>query len=372
MGNCEEAKDCKPEVTSSPPAEQQQTSHVYSDWSMQAYYGPRMAVPPYFSTAVASGHPPPPYMWGPLPHMMPPYAAIYPHGGVYAHPGVTVAGNPNPTPIPIDSPAKSSGNSDRGLIKKLKRSDELTMSIGNNNGISNSQETEGSSEGGDGSTSCKNGQKRIRGGSSTSSEVGKTEQSDANGVSKKVTGVKILGKEVGAVISGDSGTELELKKSPAAANMAIVSSTLVLQNERELKKEKRKRSNRESARRSRLRKQAEAEELGARVESLFSENLKLKSEINQLTVNSANLKLQNAKLLEKLKKAQLEQPTEDPRSDNKGSSLSTANLLSRVDNRSGSVVGDATGSGSNSGSGSGAPLRQLLDASPRADAVAAG
>ncbi|KAK1412210.1 hypothetical protein QVD17_33260 [Tagetes erecta] len=366
MRNCEETKDSKTEQTSCLPAEQQQTSHVYSDWaSMQAYYGPRMAIPPYFSSAIASGHAPPPYTWGPLQHMMPPYAAIYPHGGVYAHPGVT-AGNPNHTPMPTDSPAKSSANSDRSLKKKLKGIDALTMSVGNNNEISNSRETEGSSEGSDGSTSSKNGRKRVCGGSSTSSEVGKTEQIDANGVSKKVRGVAILGKEVGVCISGDSGTELELKKSPAAANMAMVPDTLVLQNERELKRERRKQSNRESARRSRLRKQAEAEELGTKVESLSSENLKLKSEINQLTVNSANLKLQNAKLLEKLKKAKLEQATDDLRPGKKGSSLSTANLLSRVDNRSGSVVGDATGSSS------GAPLRQLLDASPRTDAVAAG
>lgn len=98
-------------------------------------------------------------------HMMPPYPAIYPHGGVYAHPGVPLvifitftpkfclsvlactlcwshfcmmqAGNPNPTPMPTDSPAKSSANSDRRLIKKLKGIDSLTMSIGNNNEISN-------------------------------------------------------------------------------------------------------------------------------------------------------------------------------------------------------------------------------------------
>ncbi|XP_076919006.1 common plant regulatory factor 1-like [Bidens hawaiensis] len=363
MGNCEEAKDCKPEEIPSPAAEQQQTSHAYSDWaSMQAYYGPRMPVPPYFSSPVAPGHAPPPYMWGPMPHMMPPYAAMYPHGGVYGHPGVTVAGNPNPTPVPT----VSSANSDRGLIKKLKGIDELTMSIENTNGISNSRDTEGSSEGSDTNTSSKNGQKSIRGGSSTSSEVVKTERSDTNMLSKKVTGVKILGKEVEAVISGDSGTELELKKPPATANMAMVPSSLVLQDERELKREKRKQSNRESARRSRLRKQAEAEELGIRVEALTSENLKLKSEVNQLAVNATNLKIQNAKLLEKLKKAQLEQATEDPNPDKTGSSLTTANLLSRVDNRSGSVVGDTVSSGS------GAPVHQLLDASPRADAVTAG
>ncbi|XP_024989074.1 common plant regulatory factor 1-like isoform X2 [Cynara cardunculus var. scolymus] len=391
MGNSEEAKDFKHDETSSPSLEQQQTGHVYPDWAaMQAYYGPRMAVPPYFSSAVASGHAPPPYMWGPLQHMMPPYAAIYPHGGVYAHPGVTAA-----SPMHIDSPAKSSGNSDRGLVKKLKGFDGLAMSIGNDNGgsaeggndngISQSGETEGSSEGSDGNTTegAKNGRKRSRGGSSTSSEVGKTEQSDqlpstnANGGSKKVTGLavapgKVLGKTIGVVISADSGTELELKKSPAAANMTsaavtMIPSTAILQNERELKRERRKQSNRESARRSRLRKQAEAEELGGKVEALTSENLTLKSEINRLTVNSANLKLQNAKLLEKLKNTQHEEAREDPRPDKKGSSLSTANLLSRVDNGSGSVVrndGEATGSG--------ATLRQLLDGNPRADAVAAG
>ena len=87
---------------------------------LQAYYGGRMPMPQYFSSPVASGHPPPPYMWAPMQvlyndyllpfkskltsqisfcwpalvlaiqHMMPPYAAMYPHGCVYAHPGVTV------------------------------------------------------------------------------------------------------------------------------------------------------------------------------------------------------------------------------------------------------------------------------------------
>lgn len=99
----------------------------------QAYYGPRVAVPAYFNSAVAPGHTPHPYMWGPqvftrqkcfcfscwsilialqgnlssnfkyfmtkfgplLPQpMVPPYgtpyAAIYAHGGVYAHPGVPI------------------------------------------------------------------------------------------------------------------------------------------------------------------------------------------------------------------------------------------------------------------------------------------
>lgn len=32
---------------------------------LQAYYGQRVNVPPYFNSAVASGHAPHPYMWGP-------------------------------------------------------------------------------------------------------------------------------------------------------------------------------------------------------------------------------------------------------------------------------------------------------------------
>ena len=44
------------------------------------------------------------------------------------------------------------------------------------------------------------------------------------------------------------------------------------QDERELKRQRRKQSNRESARRSRLRKQAECEDLGKRVDKLQDEN----------------------------------------------------------------------------------------------------
>ncbi|KAI3681838.1 hypothetical protein L6452_36643 [Arctium lappa] len=398
MGNCEETKACKPEKSSSPPPEHQQTGvHAFPDWAaMQAYYGPRMAMPPYFNSPVASGHAPPPYMWGPPQHMMPPYAAMYPHGGVYPHPGVPLAGSP----MSIDSPAKSSGNSDRGLLKKLKGFDGLAMSIGNgngdsagggnDNGISQSGETEGSSEGSDGNTTegGRNSGKRSREGSPNAPEIGKTEPlsgqffpTEANGASKKVTGLtvtvpKVSGK-IGTALSANLASESELKNSPttavkmASATVAMVPGESLLQNERELKRERRKQSNRESARRSRLRKQAEAEELAIKVESLTNENLTLKSEINRLTDNSEKLKLQNAKLIEKLKNAQ--QDTEDPRSDPKGLSLSTANLLSRVDNGSGARTdGDGEVYENNNNQNSGAKLRQLLDASPRADAVAAG
>ncbi|KAK1408821.1 hypothetical protein QVD17_40896 [Tagetes erecta] len=376
MGNCEEPKACKPEKSSSPPPEHPQAGvHAYHDWAaMQAYYGPRMVVPPYFNSAVAPGHAHPPYMWGPPQHMMPPYAAMYPHGGVYPHPGVPIA-----SPVCIDSPGKSSGNSDRGLMKKLKGFDGLAMSIGNgnDNGISQSGETEGSSEGSDGNTTegAQNNRKRSCDGSpKASAEVGKTEPLsgqffpiEPNEDTKKLTAL---------TVNPYKASDCELKKSPtlmASATLTMMPSEALLQNERELKRERRKQSNRESARRSRLRKQAEAEELAIKVEALTNENLNLKSEINRLTDTSEKLKLQNTKLMEKLKTAQREEDIEDPRTDLKGLSLSTANLISRVNNGSNSGSGrDAEAYESNNNQKSGAKLRQLLDASPRADAVAAG
>lgn len=52
---------------------------------------------------------------------------------------------------------------------------------------------------------------------------------------------------------------------------------LLSQDEREVKKLRRKQSNRESARRSRLRKQAECEALSGKVKDLQRENSKLKT-----------------------------------------------------------------------------------------------
>ena len=55
-----------------------------------------------------------------------------------------------------------------------------------------------------------------------------------------------------------------------------------MSDEREVKRQRRKQSNRESARRSRLRKQAECEELGTRVDLLTNENMQLREEVTRL------------------------------------------------------------------------------------------
>lgn len=72
-------------------------------------------------------------------------------------------------------------------------------------------------------------------------------------------------------------------------------------DERELKRQRRKQSNRESARRSRLRKQAECEELGGRVDALSTENVTLRAELERLKETCAALTTDNGLLAEKLK-----------------------------------------------------------------------
>ncbi|XP_052193206.1 common plant regulatory factor 1-like isoform X2 [Diospyros lotus] len=352
MGNSDETKTSKPEKPSSPPLEQT-SIHVYPDWAaMQAYYGPRVAVPPYFNSAVAPGHAPHSYMWGPPQPMMAPYgspyAAIYAHGGVYAHPGVSLAATPNP-----ETPTKSSGTTDQGLMKKLKGFDGLAMSIGNGNADSaegganhtqsQSTETEGSSDGSNGNSAGAGqyGRKRSREETPTTGGDAKTESvptGEVNGASDKVMVIEVPPSSVAGNVMGNA-MALELKNPPnanakasptnVAQPYAIMPNETWLQNEREMKRERRKQSNRESARRSRLRKQ------------------------------------------DKLKGARGGGQMEEV--DDKRLPLGTENLLSRVDN-SGSV--DRSDEGSevpekNSKSG-GAKLRQLLSASPRTDAVAAG
>ncbi|GAA0175754.1 hypothetical protein LIER_28868 [Lithospermum erythrorhizon] len=322
MGHSEDGMSCKAEK-SSPPVEQTNV-HVYPDWAtMQAYYGPQVAVPPYFNPAVASGHPLHHYMWGPPQSMMSPYGtpyAVYPHGGVYAHPGVTLAN----ASLGMDTPTKSSTNSDQRLVKKLNEFDGLAMSTGNGNAnsadgganqgiLQSSGETEDSSGGSNESSAeaDQKNKKRSREGSRSNGEDGKGNPKIEPPVVKEVCGSDarmLMGSpaDAGNKNSTDMSISLYLK-TPTTANPNSniiknqgVPAVPLLQNERELKREKRKQSNRESARRSRLRKQAEAEELAIKVQLLTAENMTLKSEINKFVENSKKLKLENTAIMDKL------------------------------------------------------------------------
>ncbi|CAI9764162.1 unnamed protein product [Fraxinus pennsylvanica] len=377
MGNSEDGKDSKPEK-SSPPAMDQHNIHVFPDWAkMQTYYGPRLAVPPYLNSAVTSGHVPPPYMWGPPQAMMPPYgppyAAFYAHGGIYAHPGVPIAG----TPLSMDAQAKSSENTDGSLVKKLKEFNGLAMSIGNadsdvaedgsNPRLSKSGKTEDSSDGSNGITAGvgPRGKKRSRKETPINAVDGSAQTH--NSTMDMVVPEKST-ENVSTALELKDLSYTNVKSVPTKLPQPSKTNEAGLHNERDLKRERRKQSNRESARRSRLRKQAEAGELATKVQMLSNENFTLKSEINKFLENSDKLKVENATLMEKLKYAQLGQTEislhkiDDPRLKPTG----TANLLARVNNSDRKNEGDTYENKS-----SGTKLRQLLDANPRTDAVAA-
>uniref|UniRef100_A0A5B7AK06 Putative G-box-binding factor 1-like isoform X1 n=1 Tax=Davidia involucrata TaxID=16924 RepID=A0A5B7AK06_DAVIN len=87
--------------------------------------------------------------------------------------------------------------------------------------------------------------------------------------------------------------------SPAVGREGIMPDQWI-QDERELKRQKRKQSNRESARRSRLRKQAECEELQARVETLSNENHTLRDELQRLSEECEKITSENNSIKEEL------------------------------------------------------------------------
>ncbi|GAB2252020.1 hypothetical protein Droror1_Dr00004867 [Drosera rotundifolia] len=410
MGSSDEVKSTKSEKKSSSTANLQEhnTVHVYPDWAaMQAYYGPGVALPQYYQSPVAAGYPPPQYMWGPSQPMMPPYgtpyATIYPHGGVYAHPAVQLASPPSG----IDTPLKSSACNDKGLIKKLKGFDGLAMSIGNGNPdktegeaeniLSQSADSEGSDIGSDGDTDDSNQNRRKRSHEGTPAAVGNLKSEAKKGPASSGQTSSSAGKVLGVPVAPASDftavnsvhaatdTTLDLKNKEAnvmvnafvPAPTALMSSEAWMQNERELKREKRKQSNRESARRSRLRKQAETEELGKKVETLLAENRSLKSEINQLAESSVKLESENASLIVKLKNVELSLADGVAYSNidkNRITSINTENLLSKVDNSgppSGGVLEEGADAYEKS-TKTGTKLHQLLDVNPRVHAMAAG
>eukprot|EP00262_Sarcandra_glabra_P019891 TRINITY_DN7726_c0_g1_i2.p1 TRINITY_DN7726_c0_g1~~TRINITY_DN7726_c0_g1_i2.p1 ORF type:complete len:438 (-),score=96.23 TRINITY_DN7726_c0_g1_i2:233-1546(-) len=437
MGNSEDGTPSKSEKASS-PVQEQTNIHAYPDWNaIQAYYGPGVNMPPpYFNSAITPGHTPHPYMWGPQ-QLMPPYgtpfAAIYSHGGVYAHPsmpplgshllghGITSSATTGEAvmaiPLSMETPAKSSSNKDRDSVKKLKGFDVLAVSIGSVNaenmvggasfGQSQSSEcgTEGSSDGSYGNTAQGGSQRQRKIIGKDKSATGKDGKVDAQGITANggeanafsngslgVTVASVAGKQVGTATSTSMTPGIEFlgsisgKAKTGTTTLpptgAIVSTHdglpsemwIQAQDERELKREKRKQSNRESARRSRLRKQAESEELAMKVESLSTENMALRSELNRLTENSEKLRRENSALMEKLKNAQPGHAGETTPTniETEGTqSTGIANLLSKIQNNSRSVGrnGHRENEAHEKSSGK---FHRLLESNARSDAVAAG
>ncbi|XP_058108403.1 bZIP transcription factor 1-B-like isoform X2 [Magnolia sinica] len=387
MGNGEVDTPTKAPKTSSAQQEQPPPSSpatVFPDWaSYQAYFSsagtPPMPPPGFFHSSVPSSPQAHPYMWGAQhmipPYGTPPYVAMYPHGGLYAHPSMPPGSHPyGPYAMPslngtaeasagvaggADSEGKSAEGKNGSSLKKSKGSlGSLSMLTGKGNEaekasgasangtMSQSGESgnEGSSEGSD--ANSQNGSQQNpcgeKGSADAEAQNGSTACSAPSGVTR-TSPTPTMGNHTMAMMAmpgGVSGPTTNLNigmdywgghaptsiaamrgKLPAVpATGAIVPgnhmgsrdgvpSELWLQDERELKRQRRKQSNRESARRSRLRKQAECEELAQRVDTLKDENNSLREELEHMRGECEKLAAENASLTERLKKHKGEEST---------------------------------------------------------------
>lgn len=375
MGSSEMDKPAKEKETktlAATPAQEQSsttsTGTVNADWTGFQAYSP---IPPHgFLASSPQAHP---YMWG-VQHIMPPYGtpphpyvAMYPHGGIYAHPSIPPGSYPfspfampSPngiaeasgyTPGNTETDGKPSDVKEKLPIKRSKGSlGSLNMITGKNNELgkttgasangvySKSAESasEGTSEGSD--ANSQNDSQMKSGGRQDSLEADASQnggsmhgpqnvgQGTPNTImSQTMSIVPVPATGAAGALPGPT-TNLNIgmeywgapASSPIPAIRGKVASTPVaggivttgsrdtvqsqiwLQDERELKRQRRKQSNRESARRSRLRKQAECDELAQRAEALKEENANLISEVNRIKSEYEQLLAENASLKERL------------------------------------------------------------------------
>lgn len=318
-------------TTSPTPVQDPQAGAAgYSEWlaAFQAYYQAG-AQPP-------AGGFPHPYMWGGQPMMPPPYGgphpsygAMYPPGGMYAHPMYGQYGAPASEAMTgveqadgkaveakegaKQTPLKRSKGS-KGSLQLLK----VGESGGKGNGVSqssNGDDNENDGEtGSDGSTdnSREENAQNLLGGKRSFGEMA-IEAGAAPYMPPPGT-VPGPPPPVGPPGSGGS-LDMSLdywsagsvpqpkggKRASGSPSTSAPPAELWLTDEREVKRQRRKQSNRESARRSRLRKQAECEELGTRVDTLTVENMALRTELNRVTEECKRLQAENSNLVQKIR-----------------------------------------------------------------------
>ncbi|CAL9052977.1 unnamed protein product [Musa banksii] len=337
---CENPEMEHPPATSSSPS-----AAVYPEWSgFQAY--PSIPPHGFFHSPVVSSPQAHPYMWGaqhllpPYGTPPPPYV-MYPHG-IYTQPSVPPGSQPfspyamtypngsaetcKSVPANTEGDIKSSEGKERNSIQRLKGSlGSLNIIAGKNSNepdktsvagdrVLSQSGSDDSSEGSD-AKSEDDLEQKTRGKQELLDEISRN---GTNGVITAPTWatshqtmpiMHMLPAGVPGVVAGPT-TNLSIgmdywvsptsaippehgKVPAAAATGAMISGALVgasekvpseiwQQDERELKRQRRKQSNRESARRSRLRKQAEYEELAQRVEALRDENAALQAEVEQI------------------------------------------------------------------------------------------
>ncbi|KAL3497910.1 hypothetical protein ACH5RR_040642 [Cinchona calisaya] len=358
-----EAKETKEAKTPTTQEQPSATSTGTPEWTGFQAYSP---MPPHgFLASSPQAHP---YMWG-VQHLMPPYGtpphpyvAMYPPGGIYAHPSIPPGSYPfspfampSPNGIPeasFNTPGntevdgKPSEGKEKLPIKRSKGSlGSLNMITGRNNepgktsgasangaySKSGESASEGSSEGSDANSQNESQMKSGHRQDSETSQNGSAAHGSQNGgpstphsmvnsmgmipISAPGTAGVIPGPTTNLNIGMDYWGPTALPTVPAMHGKVPsatvtggmitggrdgVQSQLWLQDERELKRQRRKQSNRESARRSRLRKQAECDELAQRAEALKEENTSLRQEVNRIRSEYDQLLAQNASLKERL------------------------------------------------------------------------
>ncbi|XP_010232100.1 G-box-binding factor 3 isoform X2 [Brachypodium distachyon] len=354
------------------PPKDQPALYPCLDWStMQAYYGPGIMPPTYFCPGLVPGHAPPPYMWSPQP-LLPsasakPYTAVHPHGGGFSHPFMPLMVNP----LSVE-PAKSVNSDENNQNKKLKEVDGTAVSTGSGHSEKTSWDCSvgGSSDGNIQKASGTPKKRRLHG----------TPIADGKKALHYSAALETGGTTTGNDVPGEQGRPTNLPSlyipdraikpnASTASDFSVIGTPISTefpdQDRKESKRERRKQSNRESARRSRLRKQAETEELAKKVELLTAENTSLRRDIRRLTESSKKLRSENSALMATLTEAAPDQTPE-------ASADQTAEQSARAAKNFMPVM-DSTSASRNSGHmAHGVPkLRQLLGSRLASDAVAA-
>ncbi|XP_044470138.1 G-box-binding factor 1-like isoform X3 [Mangifera indica] len=304
---------------------------AYPDWSssMQAFYGAGATPPPFFASTVASPTPHP-YLWGSQHPLMPPYGtpvpypAIYPPGGVYAHP--TMATTPSSAPTNVELEGKGPEGNFQTSTKKSKGTSGGKVGdiakAASGSGNDGSQSAESGSEGSSDASDENANQQEFTAGKKGTFKQMLADAANAHSSTGEAVQAPVAGKPVVSMPATNLNIGMDLwnaapatagaaKMRPSGTPTAVVAPAAMIgregimpdqwiQDERELKRQKRKQSNRESARRSRLRKQAECEELQARVERLATENSNLRDELQRLSEECEKLTAANISIKEEL------------------------------------------------------------------------